>query len=391
MHARITSAVFAAALILVLATGEAPLPGSDPRSAGDAAFAAADFGGAETAYRAALTSDPRDLGAALGLARIALYRNDLDDAERYADAAIEVDESNRTATTYRRSIAERRDDGPDLRARIDLPEVDVPFERVDPLPELDIRVDGKDAHVLLDTGADGLDLSSSFAAALGIETSDAGRGTFAGGSQHAIRAARVNEIELGRASLTSVPIHVLDAFPPGIDGVLGTKILYRFLATIDYPNARLVLRPKSASGAFEAAAALRGAVRLPMLLVPDHFIFARARVDGAPEAYFNVDTGGGIGVQATRAELEAASIVPDAARPSTFDGPGGSTRTLPFRTNVTLGTATFQNVPGVYFPDGDQYGIFAFAVGGTLSHELFKRGALTFDFRAMELVFEPTH
>ncbi len=126
-----------------------------------------------------------------------------------------------------------------------------------------------------------------------------------------------------------------------------------------------------------------------MLLVPDHFIFARAHIDNAPEALFNVDTGGpGIGVDLTKAELSAAAIVPDVSHPGSFWGGGGITRTLPFTADVTLGRRTFRKLPGVYLPDGDRSRMFPFTVAGTLSQELFKRGALTFDFAAMKLVFE---
>jgi hypothetical protein len=45
-------------------------------------------------------------------------------------------------------------------------------------------------------------------------------------------------------------------------------------------------------------------------------------------------------------------------------------------------------VPGLYFPNGDQYGIFPFKVAGTLSHEFFRGTALTFDFTSMQLVVE---
>jgi hypothetical protein len=224
---------------------------------------------------------------------------------------------------------------------------------------------------------------------MGLATSAGGQGTFAGGLHATVRTGHVERLDLGAAEIRSLPISVPEELPPGIDGVLGTTVLYQFLSTIDYKGGRLILRPREASAAFEAAASGRGAVVLPMLLVPSHFIFVRARVGDAPEALFNVDTGGGgIGVQLTKASLDAAGIVPDAARPASFEGGGGATRTLPFTADVTLGALTERGVPGVYFPDGDQYGIFPFAVAGTLSHELFKRGALTFDFRTMNLIFE---
>lgn len=379
--------VFSVVLTLLASTGGAIAQPAG--SEGDRLFAAADFAGAERAYRAVLREDERNGPAELGLARLAVYRNDLADAERRLDALDRDDPANARAKRLRQAVAERRADSPDYVASLAGGEVDVPFDRVDPLPELTVRVNGTSAHVLLDTGGEGLDLSAAFARRLGITTEAAGQGVFAGGLRGTVRTAHVDRLDLAGAAIRSLPVSVPGELPPGIDGVIGTRVLYQFLATIDYPHGRLVLRPKAASAAFEAAATQRRAAIVPMLLVPDHFLFARARIGSAPEALFNIDTGGGgIGVQATKAQLDAAAIVPDAAHARPFRGGGGEARTLPFAADVTLGDQTFAHVPGVYFPDGDQYGIFPFAVGGTLSHELFRRGTLTFDFSAMQLVFE---
>jgi hypothetical protein len=356
---------------------------------GDALFAAADFTGAAHAYRATLLHRRHDAAAERGLARIALYRNDLAEAERYAREVAADDPADPRAKRLLERIAERLDTNADYRVSLGAAEVDVPFTQVDPLPELDARIDGKSAHLLLDTGGEGLDLSATFSKRLGLVTHAGRIGTFAGGLHRAVRTSHAGRLDLGGASIRSIPVTVIDQLPPGIDGVLGTNVLYRFLSTIDYPHKRLVLRPKPASSAFEAAATGRGAIVVPMLLVPDHFIFARANVGKAPEALFSIDTGGGgVGVQLTKAELHAAGVVPDYARPATFAGGGGPARTVPFISDVTIGRRTIRRVPGVYFPDGDQFGIFPFAVAGTLSHELFKRGALTFDFVAMKLVFD---
>jgi hypothetical protein len=368
----------------------AAVPSAKPDVPGDAPFRDADFAGAESAYDSTLRNDPHNASAELGMARIALYRNELDDAERYARALTTDAPTDRRASDLLETIAERRDEGPDYRVAIAGAEVDVPFERIDPLPELEVLVNGKRAHFLIDTGGPGLSLAPAFVKALGVATEPAGQGMFAGGLRGDIRIGHVDRLDLGGASIRSIPILVPPDMPPGIDGVIGTNVLYRFLSTIDYTNRRLVLRPKTASPTFEADASARAAIIVPMLLVADHFIFARARVDNAPEALFIVDTGGpGIGVDLTKDQLAAAAIVPDASHPGFFGGPGGGmTRTLPFTADVTLGDRTFRKLPGVYLPDGDPRRMFPFAVGGTMSHELFKRGALTFDFSAMKLVFE---
>jgi hypothetical protein len=375
-------------LVFALALDPAPAPVASPIP-GDGLFAAGDFDAAQQSYTGTLQNDPHNAPAELGLARIALYRNDLAALETHARALAADDPSDPRAQRYLALIQSRRGDGPDLRADPLAGEVDVPLARIDPLPVLDVRVDGKPARLLLDTGGTGLDLATAFARKIGLATQSAGQGTFAGGLHADVRRGHVDRLDLGAATVRSLPVSVLDQIPPDVDGVLGTSVLYDFLSTIDYPNRRLILRPKSASDAFERAAATRGATIVPMLLVPDHFIFVRARAGSGPEALYNVDTGGGgIGVQLTKASLAAAGIVPDTTHPGDFHGGGGDAHAIPFVADVTLGARTFRALPGLYFDNGDQYGIFPFAVAGTLSHELFKRGALTFDFTAMRLVFE---
>ncbi|MGB8520109.1 MAG: hypothetical protein WCD38_08080 [Candidatus Tumulicola sp.] len=69
----------------------------------------------------------------------------------------------------------------------------------------------------------------------------------------------------------------LDGHP--FDGIIGAALLRQFLSTLDYRNGRLILRPRSASNEFEAASRAANATIVPMWLVPDHFIFARAAVN----------------------------------------------------------------------------------------------------------------
>ena len=126
-----------------------------------------------------------------------------------------------------------------------------------------------------------------------------------------------------------------------------------------------------------------------MYLVPDHQIFVRARVNDAPEALFNVDTGGGprVGVELTKASLAAAHIVPDAAGAFSFMGGGGEVQVEPFVASaVSLGSTTIKNVPGMYVPESGSDPGPPFAVAGRISHAFFRHTELSFDFSAMKLI-----
>ena len=277
--------------------------------------------------------------------------------------------------------------GNDYQVTMTSKEVVIPFTTMIPLPQLSARINGKRVNLVIDTGGPGLDLSPGFARAAGIETRAAGSAVFAGGLRAAIRAGHVDRLDIGGATLRSLPIHVPPQMPPGVDGIIGTSILDRFLATIDYPRHRLVLRDRSASREFEIAAKARGDIVVSMVALRGREIFVRAQVNSAPETYYVVDTGGpGIGVDLSKTEIAAAAVEPDVLHPQMMMGGGGPTKALPFFASVNLGGKVFSHVPGVYLPEARQNGVLPFAVGGRLSQELFNRGALTFDFVAMKLV-----
>ena len=271
---------------------------------------------------------------------------------------------------------------------------EIPFDASEPLPIVSVKLNGgRIAHFMIDTGAPGVVVDPRVVTELGLKTEDAGRGEFPEGM--AIKHASIAQLELGTVSMHNIPVLVMPMdgapAPSGmkIDGILGTSLFYRFLTTLDYGKAHLVLRARGTSAQFERDAASRSASIVRMWYVPDHFVFARAKVNGKTEGLFNIDTGGeGIGIQATKSTIDAASIKIDTKHPGQFDTPGGPVKTFPFSASVALGTHYAVSAPGVYFPAGDQYKIFPFRVAGTLSDRLFQHTALTFDFVAMRLVIE---
>ncbi len=149
-----------------------------------------------------------------------------------------------------------------------------------------------------------------------------------------------------------------------------------------------MLAPRSISAAFEQRAAASGANIVPMWLVGDHFIFARAEINRL-EGLFSIDTGlAGGGLVATKSTVEAAGIVLDDRNASIGQGGGGAVRVVPFRADAKLGALTRHDVPGVYMTDGDPYGMFRFKIAGALSHSFFRKSRVTLDFDAMKLVTE---
>jgi clan AA aspartic protease (TIGR02281 family) len=355
---------------------------------GDAAFKRGDFTAAQSAYVSAIQTNPNDAAAALGLMRLAIYENDLPDAQHWLDVLTQIAPNDPRIAGNRATIAARRDASVDQVGLHDGPAV-AKFLQTDPLPMVAVRINGREAHFLIDTGAPNIVLNASFAQALGLATTSAGQGTFAGGEQAAMAKAIVNRLDIGGREVSNVPAIVMP-LPPDIpaDGILGTALFTHFLTTLDYRNGSLTLQDRGTSEAFERDAAARGDTIVPMWLVGDHFIFVQGRAANGPVGLFNVDTGGTFGIQLTKAGLEASNVSVDTAHPHTGIGGGGTVTTLPFTTQLTIGNCTVDDLDGVYFPNGDQYGVFPFTVTGTVSHQFFRKTALTFDFVAMRLVID---
>ncbi len=361
----------------------------------DPAFAAGDFMAAETSYQDTLKQHRDDANALAGLARIRLYQERVTESRDLAKRALAADANNPIAPRVLMTADMRDASFATSVYQMTIPKggVTVPFTGTDPLPTLTVIVGGKPVTFVIDTGAPDLVIDTDFAKELGLATQAGGQGTFAGG-QHAMSAhATLPEITLGGMTVRNIPVAVLPTrnfqLRPGtqIDGIVGTGFLRHFLATIDYRGGALILKPRSGSAAFEAAAAQHKATIVPMWLTGDHFLFARAHINDGPEGLFNIDTGlAGGGLQGTKATLDAAHVVTDYPHAQMSVGGGGMVKVVPFKANATLGTLTVKDVAGAYTPDGDQFGIFPFKVAGTLSHDFFRNYALTFDFVAMRLV-----
>lgn len=379
------------AITCLLAMTRAPLAtASNPA---DTRFSDGNFDQAFPLYLGMHQHDPKDVHALIRLGEIDVFTNRLDDATHFFQAALALDSSNKKARNGLRDINDRTDATNTFQIDRDARATTVPFVVTDPLPVIKVRINGqRDAYFLIDTGAPGVVLDADTAKSLHLNVASAGQGVFAGGQRATVMKSTIDTIGLGGVVVKSVPVSVMPMAgapaPPGIhlDGIIGTSLFYHFLTTLDYVHGRLVLAPRSNSAKFQRTAKKHGDSIVPLWYVPDHFLFAKAKVNEV-EGLFNVDTGGDdVGVQVSRSMLEKSGIQLDESHKSHMAGPGGDVEVVPFKASVTAGTTTVKNVPGVYMPGGDQYGIFPFAVSGTISHKFFRAQVVTFDFVAMQMV-----
>jgi predicted aspartyl protease len=355
-------------------------------------FARGDFSAAKRAYSKALARNPHDAGALLGSARIDLYGNDLHGAAENARTLLALRPNDEDAKKIL-STVDQRERVLEYAANLNVPQdgAVLPFLQTEPLPAIELRVDGHPAVMLLDTGAPDITLDPEFAKSLGLRITSGGRGVFLGGRTALVQHAQVPRIDAGGIEIRDVNATIIpsmgmrlsDGRP--IAGVAGTVFLSRFLSTIDYPNHRLILRPRT-----QRVPAGAADVSLPMWLVGDHFIFARGRVNGIG-ALFSIDSGAaGIGFVPSKATIAAAHIQTFPDRAGQGMGGGGPVRTIPTLTGeVCLGAACQRGVGGVYTPDGDPLAMFPFTVAGTVSHAFLEKYAVTFDFAAMRIILRP--
>lgn len=275
----------------------------------------------------------------------------------------------------------------------------MPFLRTDPLPVVEIRVNGSaPLRCLLDTGGAELIVAADLTGALGLVITGTENGTFGGGRKASLARGRVDSVGLGEFTVHDVPVLTLDLAAigpaigePRIDAILGTSLLSRFRATLDYTGGGLVLERRASPRADVGSPA--GAVEMPFWLAGDHYMLAWGAVDDGDSLLCFVDTGlAGIGFACPASTLAGAVTTPGPKARQTGMGGGGRITVAPFVVErLRLGGRARHRVDALagVFPSSLEWE-HGFRIGGLVSHQFFRQGALTLDFDTMTLrVSEP--
>jgi predicted aspartyl protease len=371
------------------------------------------FAEAREAFAAGLATDPRDRKALTGLGYLALLRNDLAEAEERLQAARAIGQRDNQVIALLAEVYQRKDDfgraAPLLReagraaaarklesfgqrtpyrVASDSPVTEIPFEKIDPLPLVRLRANGTEGLFLLDTGGGELILDGDYARQVGAICFGAERSYYGAGMRKDLQHGRIDSVRLGAFEVSDVPVQVMDLGPVGpvlgqdrIDGIVGTVILYHFRSTIDYQGGRLVFDTRTADEA--------GAVAIPFWLADSHYVVARGQANGAAPMLFLVDTGlAGAGFTCPPSTMRAAQIHPRRDDATRGTGVGGSFDILPFTlAELRLGDVRRAHIDGITraFPPQLEWDL-GFHIGGLVSHQFFRPGALTLDFAAMQLI-----
>ncbi len=406
-------------------------PQPPPIASADQLFQAGEFTAAGEQYARIAAAHADDYSAVLGLGRVALLSNRLDDAEIWLKRASALRPGDTDPKVMLAEVYYRRDDFE--KAAASLSGIDVgtnsliisqyptlnaaklqsfngetPYElhgggqstrmkflRTDPLPLVNVRVNGgEEVTFFIDTGGSEVALDTEFARELGVPQFGTVQGTFSGGQQAAVQQGRIESITLGDWTVRNLPVAMLPLrqLSQGlgakrIDGVLGTTLLYHFLATLDFPNGELVLRRKDAASLAQFTASVGNSVAVPFWIAGDHFMVGWGRVETLAPSLLFVDTGlAGAGVKLAESVIRQAGIKLEEDKASTGAGGGGTLRIVPYTVRrLSFGEVQEANVPGLYDGPFPWQTSFGFQLAGMVGHDFFKPYAITFDFENMRI------
>jgi gag-polyprotein putative aspartyl protease len=266
------------------------------------------------------------------------------------------------------------------------PQLIVPFTQTTTwqLPCLTVEVNSRETEARIDTGGELLTLSVDVAEALGVEAVARAEGVFAAGARGEIGYGRLETVRIGPLTVRAVPVAIMALERP----VIGTGFLHQFLATLDYPRNRLVLRPRSSLPPGSG-------VEIPFALAASHLILATGSLNDRERLTFIVDSGledeGGASVALPRATLDVLGIpVPPLTEEIGESGAGSLSLRFgrfPVR-RLALGPLVQHDASGLYgiFPDlwTEVAGI---SIDGIFSHGLLRQYAWTLDFGRMTMTF----
>ena len=225
------------------------------------------------------------------------------------------------------------------------------------LPRVEIEIDGRRIESWIDTGGDTLTVPHDF----GVEPLATFDGTWSGAY------GRVESVRLGPVTVRAVPVMTAGFARP----VIGTGFLSRFLPTIDYPGAGLVLRPRNAEPP--------DGIEVPFAIASTHLLLVRGSL-GAADLNLLVDSGledeHGAAFTASATTLATAGIPRPAGRYA-----------IP---RLALGAVEQRDLVGIHGVFPPQLATAAgFPIHGLVSHGFLRRYRWTIDFMRMTMRFAP--
>ena len=279
----------------------------------------------------------------------------------------------------------------------------VPFVVTDPLPVIAVEINGKQIFVFLDTGAEIFYLDESLASTLGIKPISKQIEPYAGGKTVEVSYAYADSLQINEITIKSIPVKLgsiqrfSEMFPNNlkISGILSTGVLQQFLSTIDYPDGRLILRPRNeeSRGSLKTEFSQNKTVELPFVLGMTHIMVVKGAINGKDSLNLFLDSGladsSAVLLPKQTLDYVGVPIPPTITNPKGVGGLGGNFPVGSFKiAQCKLGPLEQDNLTGLYgvFPP-ELYLSCEFIIDGIVSHQFLKKYKWTIDFDSMKMLF----
>ena len=288
-------------------------------------------------------------------------------------------------------------------------ETRIPFIAAEPLPVIEMEINGKKIYSIIDTGASEFFIDEETAAALNISAISSAIGEYAGGIEVETKTGIADSLTLNGVCLENVPVIIasikqFSALYDGIEinGIVSTGMLKQFLATMDYPNSQLILRPKNAQGKTllkKYLSQYKKIYEIPFAMSSAHYMTAQGSINGKESLNFFMDSGLAAeksGVILLEQTLTFTGIpIPEAKKGSPDDvgGLGGN--------DFEVGEFIINRLRLGKLPEEynlwAEYGVLetsfnyeeenGFIMDGLISHNFLKKYSWTIDFDTMKMIF----
>jgi len=367
----------------------------------------------------ALALDAQDPVALAGLGKIALFRDDLEAAIPWLEAAAKIDESSLGDLFAARIRAGQYEAAADMAPDINQqgreemlrrmagtelyqmsgskPVIELRWRRSHPLPLVRVRLNGRVMLMAVDTGASDLLIDDSAARLADVQPMAYDALTFWAGSRQAVRNAMVQSLKLGDLEIRNVPAGILslrrwslEVNPRGdrVAGVIGLNVLRHFTPTLDYVKQRLILRRDDAAWVRPP-----NALAVPFEIWGENELTVYGSLAGGRRMAMVLQTGvPNCGVGAPREVMEEIGVRPGAVA-KLVKGAGQWLQGVPWSPvtvpSVSVGPVVQSNVPGWQGAlDSSEMWRHGVRRDALISHDFFQKKVLTIDWKKHELVIE---
>ena len=376
------------------------------------------YADAKRVFAHVLALKPGDDAAEAGLGKLALWNDQLAEAESLLAGGLDGDPTavnDLLATRVRRGewtsaaaladslgqtgyaeLLRRHADG-DLYQKSGANEAKIMLARVYPVPLVRVKLNGQLVLMSVETGTGDLLIDDYFARQLKLQILGSQRPTLWNGDYVSVRNALVQRLDLGGVRVANVPAGIVktgrwsvEVNPQGehVAGVIGLNLLRQFTPTLDLKQQYLELRPLDA-----APPAAQGASRVPFEIWGENELTVYGSMNGGRRMAFALDSGiPGCGVAAPPEVFEEIGIKAGVMT-RMVAGAGSMLHGRPWNgvqvSAVTIGPLAKDKVQGWSGAiDSSELWRHGVRRDAALSNDFLRGRRVTFDWAKRELVVE---